>query len=313
MDQDTDRQPREWPDDEARSLTPRELETTGQLRLMDPQLADLYEHGLRLLRQKSRLGDICLLAHCGRELSRGVLRLLLDDEELEVFSQELYQEHRPRIARALGLPDSDPRVDGWFKLHSVFAGAAHWRPGGPSGEAVDAVRDAFERFSSLLYGRVAPYFSTESELDSLLAVDLPTAAHTRQLRHLQLRLAQRNYFFGRLKNPAWVEHLADSGFFSSPPVRQVNPDQSWRARAWPEGNYLVEVAAGATAAVASVLETVPLSNDNPLVWDIVARAARRLPPDLAVRVVPSLASALKTLPTELFSASVVDLAVAQSR
>ena len=310
MDQDTDRQPREWPEDEARSLTPRELETTGQLRLMDPQLADLYEHGLRLLRQKSRLGDICLLAHCGRELSRGVLRLLLDDEELEVFSQKLYQEHRPRIARALGLPDSDPRVDGWFKLHSVFASAAHWRPGGPSGEAVDAVRDAFERFSSLLYGRVAPYFSTESELDSLLAVDLPTAAHTRQLRHLQLRLAQRNYFFGRLKNPAWVEHLADSGFFSSPPVRKVNPDQSWRARAWPEGDYLVEVAAGATAAVASILETVPLSNDNPLVWDIVARAAQRLPPDLAVRMVPSLANALKTLPTELFSASVVDLAVA---
>ena len=149
------------------------------------------------------------------------------------------------------------------------------------------MREAFERFNSLLFGRVAPYFTTEGELDSLLAVECPTSSHTKQLRDLQLRLAQRKYFFGRLTNPAWVEHLANAGFFSNPPAPQVTPDQSWRARAWPEGDYLVAAAADAPAKVASILEAVPSSNDNPVVWDIVASGARRLPPDLALRLASS--------------------------
>ena len=82
---------------------------------------------------------------------------------------------------------------------------------------------AFERFSSLLYGRIAPYFVTESELDSLLEVELPTSEHARQLRDLQLRFGQRIYFFGRLTHPAWVEPLAGKGFFSNPPVRPGKP------------------------------------------------------------------------------------------
>ncbi len=279
---------------------------------MDPQLADLYEHGIRLLRQDPRPGDVYLLAHCGRELSRGVLDLLLEDET-GVSSQQVGSEHRPRIARALGLPETDPRVDGWHKLHGRFSELVHWKYPGPSREEVGSVRDAFERLTSLLYGRIAPYFNTESELDSLLTVDAPTPAHTTQLRDLQLRLAQRQYFFGHLTNSAWVEHLANEGFFSNPPVRQVNPDQSWRARAWPEGDYLVNAANDAPDAVVSILEAVPSSNDNPVVWNSVARAARRLPADLAVRVVPSLTNALKTVPTELFSKSVVDLAVALAK
>ena len=309
MDQQSDRQPREWPEEGGRELTPREQETKEQLRLMDPHLAGLYEHGVRLLRRRPRSGDVFLLAHCGRELSRGALQLLLDEEEPGAFSQELKQEHRPRIAHALDLPEDDPRVDDWYTLHQLFCKWVHWKYPGPSREAVEDVREAFERFTSLLFGRVAPYFSTERELNSLLAIDSPTPAHTRQLRDLQLRLAQRKYFFGRLTNPAWVEHLANAGFFSNSPTRQVNPDQSWRARAWPEGEYLVAVAADARARVANILETVPSSNDNPVVWDIVARGGQRLPPDLAVRLVPGLTNALKTVPTALFSASVVNLAV----
>ena len=105
MDKDTARQPRERLEGESSTLSPREQETTGQLRLMDPQLAALYEHGIRLLRQIHQSRNVYLLAHCGRELSNGVVQLLLDDEGLEVSTLELQQEHRPRIARALHLPD----------------------------------------------------------------------------------------------------------------------------------------------------------------------------------------------------------------
>ena len=309
MDEEMDRQPRERREEEQNGLSPREQATMGQLRLMDPQLAGLYEHGIRLLREIRQSGNVYLLAHCGRELSRGVLQLLLDDEGLEASAQELQQEHRPRIAQALYLPDNDLRVNEWFRLHRLFCNSVHWRYPGLSGADADAVRDAFERLSSLLYGRVAPYFATERELDSLLEIELPTAEYARRLRDLQLRFGQRTYFFGRLTNPAWVEYLDDAGFFSNPPVRQVNPDQSWHARAWPEGNYLVKAAAGAPAAVSAVLEAVPPLNDNPAVWNIVAKAARCLPSDLAVSMVPRLTRALKTVPAQFFSESVADLVV----
>ena len=288
-----DHQPPERLEDAASNLTANEQETAGQLRLMDPQLVGLYEYGLRLMRQIHQPATVYLLAHCGRELSKGVLQLLLDDEELEVSVQELGTDHRPRIAHALGLPDDHPRVSTWCEVHRRFTDSCHWRYPCPSAEVVHG---AFTRFSSFLYGLIAPYFSTERELDSLLEVARPTAKHAGRLHDLQLHLGQRNYFFGHLTNPAWVEPLADAGFFSNPPDRQLNPDQSWRAIPWPEGEYLVEAATHAADAVATVLKAVPLSNDNPSVWNIVARAARRLPPNLAVQMVPALTNALKTVP-----------------
>ena len=306
MDEETDRPPRELPAEEGSSLSRREQETAAQLRQMDPQLAGLYEHGIRLMDQIHQPGIVYLLAHCGRELSNGVLQLLLYDEGLEVSVQELGTDHQSRIARALSLPHNHPHVNAWYEVHRHLTNDVHWRRPGPS---ADVMRGAFARFSRLLYGLVAPYFATERELDSLLETKLPTARHARRLHYLQLRLGQRNYFFERLKNSAWVKPLADAGFFSNPPARQVNPDQSWSAVAWPEGNYLVEAAEGAPTAVAAVLEAVPSSNDNPAVWEIVAKAARRLPPDLAVRMVPRLTNALETVPARFFSESVVDFAV----
>ena len=174
------------------------------------------------------------------------------------------------------------------------------------------MREAFERFTSLLYGRLAPYYVTEAELDALLKVETPTGEHAKQLRDLQLTHGQRNYFFQRLRNPAWMKHLAAEGFFTSPPGRQQNAKGSWSTKPWPEGNYLVLAAADEPAAVLEALNSIPLTNDNPFVWDVVAKAGRQLPPDLAACIVPSLTNALKTVPAtsaRIFSESVVDLLV----
>lgn len=303
---------REEPDQGRTILTRREQETAGELRLLDPQLAGLYERGVLLVRDIEQPGRAYMVAHVGRELSRGVLQLLMDEEGLEASAQELEQapteeKNRPRIARALRLDDDDPRVDEWFRLHRLFSGWLKWRYDGPPSEEV---RHAFERFTSLLYGRVAPYYATEAELDALLDIESPTADDARRLRDLQLRLAQRNYFFGRLKNSAWVTHLHAQGFFRNPPGRQVNADDSWNARPWPEGHYLVKAAERDPEAVAAVLESVPSSNDNPVVWELVANASRQLPPDLAVRLVPSLRQALTVVPGRFHSESFVDVAVA---
>ena len=362
MEEKIDPQPPERREDEVNSLTVNEQATAGQLRLMDPQLAGLYKRGIRLMGQIHQPGNVYLLAHCGRELSNGVLQFLLDEEEIPTSVQKdehrrriagafqalqplldeqglansvqedehrrriadtfqalqsvLDEEglatpiqggtHRPRMAHALGLPEDHARVNAWYDAHRDFTNNVHWRGAGP---LADVVHSAFARFSSLLYGLIAPYFDTESELDSLLEVELPTVEHAKQLHDLQRRPGQRKYFFERLTNPAWVEPLADEGFFNNPPGLQVDPDGFWRTRPWPEGQYLVEAAGSAPDAVAAVLEAVPLSNDNPVVWDVVAKAARQLPADLAIRMVPRLTNALRTVPARFFSESVVDLAV----
>lgn len=299
-------QPRRRTDTDGGELTRREQETVAELRLLDPQLAGLYERGALLSRSIEEAGVAYLVAYIGRELSRGVLRCLLEDEGLSVSDQDPQpnEGNRSSIAKALHLPPGDPRVDDWFQLPRLFASWEKYRNEPPR---PGDVRAAFERLSSLLYGRIAPYYTTEAELDTLLQVENPTAEHARRLRNLQLRAGQRNFFFGRLSNPAWVEHLAAEGFFRNPPDRRVNADGSWSTSPWPEGYYLAQVAAHAPSAVADVLMAIPSTNNNPVVWDYVAKAASLFPTELVLRVLPHLRGALTMPQSWRFSDSIVDI------
>ena len=98
MEEKIDRQAPERLEDDVSILTANEQATAAQLRLMDPQLAGLYERGIRLMSQIHQPENVYLLAHCGRELSNGVLQLLLDEGGLPTSLQE--DEHRGRIAGA---------------------------------------------------------------------------------------------------------------------------------------------------------------------------------------------------------------------
>ena len=295
------------------ALSPREQETATGLRRLDPQLAGLYELGRKLANEIERPGYAHAVAYVGRELSRGVIRHRSRDEGIDEAGQEVAtaglaadgERNRQRIAAALQLPDDDPRVTLWLRMPADFAKWEKYRDGGPS---PDDVRAVFEQFSQMLFGLVAPYYATEAELDGLLDVDAPASEHARRLRDLQLRPTQRRHFFERLKDPRWVKHLASQGFFANPPGREVHHDGSWSPRGWPEGDYLIRIASEAPADVARVLIAVPSKNDNPEVWNSVAKAASQLPTDLAVRVVPAMTSALKSVPAlSRLSDSVVGL------
>lgn len=319
--------PNEGVRDDLRHLTARERDTSGALARWNSDLAGLYAHGLALAPDAERPGHAYLLTYIGREVSRAVIRHLLEERGLDdsdVDHEEIPQreKHQPRgddfrrsIGRALQLPPSDPRVNEWSRLSRHFATWEKYRYGGPP---PTEVRDAFERLSTLLFGCVAPYYSTEARLDALLAIKEPTDGDAKRLRELQLRPGQRRYFFGQLDNGKWVRHLANEGFFENPPGRQVNEDGSWSPRAWAEGYYLVRAAPDAPADVAEVLSLIPATNDNPDVWDSVAKAASRLPPDLAADLVPRLTEALKsrlepTFLTESVVALISSLAASGSR
>ena len=88
MEEKMDPQPPERLEDDVSILTANEQATAAQLRLRDPQLAGLYEGGIRLMGQIHQPGNVYLLAHCGRELSNGVLQLLLDEEGIPHLSRK---------------------------------------------------------------------------------------------------------------------------------------------------------------------------------------------------------------------------------
>jgi hypothetical protein len=112
----------------------------------------------------------------------------------------------------------------------------------------------------------------------------PTADELDRLAVLCARPEGRTYFFDRLENPNWVRDLAKRQFFANPPdpVPAEEPG-SMRFPPWPEGRYLTRVAAEAPAAVASVLQNIPVS-ENPAVTELLFKALANLPDDHITRL-----------------------------
>lgn len=218
---------------EGGAFSSRETQTSDQLRILDPQLAGLYEQGLRMLPQIHEPGLAYFVAHAGREISRGLTQRLLSEEEIYIPPDQIDddEKYRSTIVGILQLPTTDRRVDIWLQLHRRFATWSHYSEAGPPPEEV---RTAFEQLSSILFGRIGPYFATQAQLDAFLQIGLPSDANVRALQTHLLRAAQRQYFFGRLQNPLWVKPLDDAGVFSNPPDLVPTPDPDrFLIRLWP--------------------------------------------------------------------------------
>jgi hypothetical protein len=186
----------------------------------------------------------------------------------------------------------------------TFSEAAHYRTPGPS---ADEVRDAFLRFSDLLFGRVAPYFATHTEIDRFLAIESPTAGDVDAVRALLVRPQQRHYFFTHLQHAGWLGPLEAAGHFNAPPDLIVEPDGRWRAPQWPEGEYLARIASNQPERVAETLLKIPPTLQNPTVWAIVIDASKAMPAAQAVRLVPLLEQAFRTAPPVHFARRAIDL------
>ena len=274
-------------------LSNRDRATLDELNAFDPRLAGLFRVGLELLPRLSEPGVPYLVAHAGREIANGVERILAGEAqpssgEAETDGGEV-EGNRIRIGAILGLPPDHELVRMWFRERRVFSNSCHF----DANPLPDRLREAFENFAELLFGRVGPYFDTHAELDALLRIERPTRAHVEMAARLLLRPQQRHHFFSALANPLWLEPLASSGQFASPPDRDVKADGSWSPRAWPQGQYLTRLASTHPDAVARVLSQIPGANSNPAVWNAVMSAALAMPARIAASLVPSIQGALK--------------------
>ena len=291
-----------WP----RRLSSTEAATASELRRIDPHLAGLFERGLRLADDIDEPGIGYLVAHVGRELSRGVVSSLTGETlvrpESDVENAGGQTRFRKRIAEALDLPETDPHVISWFRSHQTLVSSTHWRDSAPSSEEI---RESFVALVGLLFGRIAPYFDTQAELDELLHIDVPSPDDVERLKRSSIRYSQRQYFFSRLTNADWLRLLSADGFFGNPPDRRVHEDESWSLQRWPEGEALARLAAEAPDVVVAEFSSIPKDNSNPAVWDGVATAALAMRPTDASCLVPQLFAALKNAPPVLFPHSII--------
>ena len=159
----------------------------------------------------------------------------------------------------------------------------------------------------MLFGRIAPYFITHSELNDLLKIKTPSEDNVLQLRKILLRSTQRKYFFNHLSSPRWLPLLAEHDLFTSPPDRELFDDGSWRPRPWPEGEYLVRIAGSDPDGVLKQLVAIPGSNTNPLVWRHVIDAGTKMPGEYASKLVPLVNNAMKSSYPRLFGHRAIDL------
>lgn len=259
------------------ALSNPERETYTELVKQDETLAGLFLFGLQLTARRGHAGVGYMIGHCGRELCKGVVHLLAG-AQAPPASAENDEKNRSDAfatlaARAFGYPKETAIIREWAELQIFFNSVAHLRPDTPESEEI---AKTFFRLTDLIHGVIAPYFATHEELKRVLQIETPTDADEERVRAILSRSTLRRIFFSSLQHPAWLVRLKGLRVFELPPMRNVNLDGSWSLVAWPEGEYLARVAKNSPELVRTILRDIPTSNDNPVVWDLIARTASEL-------------------------------------
>ena len=97
----------------------------------------------------------------------------------------------------------------------------------------------------------------------------------------------RQYFFSRLKNPLWIQPLAERGYFQSPAGVRHLPDDSIQLSIWPELQYLKNTSDYAPDAVIEIVLQLP-QVDNPRVYDDILDIALRLRGKQSAKLKPKI-------------------------
>ncbi|WP_337171551.1 hypothetical protein [Gemmatimonas aurantiaca] len=297
----TDRPTTGSPPDDSPSLNARERAVYRELQRLDPQLSGLFANGHELIRENGA-SIVYMLAHAGRELSRGVINVLTGTvdalsadrgPDANTAEESRRDKFRIRIAGALQLTEPHGVVTAWFDAHGVLTDNSHFHA---KGRDLAAVRSAFLCLSELLYGRLAPFFDASASLEALATIDQPTPNDADAVTALLSRPQLRRQFFSSASSPAWISLLAERGHFSTPPDRLIEADGRWRMVAWPEGDFLARMAADSPSDAVAQLLQVPAANTNPLVWGTLVDAALLLDEPFATQLAERITRVLPTLP-----------------
>ena len=97
----------------------------------------------------------------------------------------------------------------------------------------------------------------------------------------------RQFFFSRLKNPLWIQPLAERGYFQSPPDVAHLADDSIQFPFWPELQFLKNAAGDAPEEVTRLALDIP-KVDNPRVYEDILDIALRLHGEQSAKLQPKI-------------------------
>ena len=97
----------------------------------------------------------------------------------------------------------------------------------------------------------------------------------------------RQYFFSRLKNPLWIQPLAERGCFDNPPCISVLPHGNLQSPFWGELEYLRNVCKEAPEEVVELALRLP-PVDNPRVYEKILEIALKLEGARSAKLKPKM-------------------------
>ena len=97
----------------------------------------------------------------------------------------------------------------------------------------------------------------------------------------------RQHFFSHLKNPWWIQPLAERGRFKSPPAIRHLPDGYVQYPFWPELEYLKNVSLEAPEEVLQIVLGIP-AVDNPRIYNDILDLALLLDGERSAQLKPKM-------------------------
>lgn len=270
---------------------PRQIETHRLLQLIGGEPAAYFLDACRLMAGDPNLAATThLVGHLMRELDSalsGVLRPMVPpDLWPERGSEDAHRRKIDAICDALRIDADDGFRKAWREYATGLHRRAH-RRGLAAPRPVDSeFRELWELGQTVilrLAQRIESNFTqTLSLIDELASgpPDLSTLRH--QVPHSTVALDR---FFER-SGLAWLEPLRGAGYFGDPPPLVYNEDGSVGYARWPQGRFLVRVAAEAPGTVIGL--GVDLETDNPEAQESFVEAACAVPVHDAAHLVPTV-------------------------
>ena len=223
-----------------------------------------------------------------------VQRLIDDDEAGRLRASELVDlffntfldyADREKISQNLIQKSEEARI--WFQAYAHVR-EPHFRDNTPS-----EVERHFRTLDEMLYTAASSQFGRIKILDGILKSKKKPKEGIIVDRALRLinNGFDRKYFFTQLKNPKWVQPLADRGCFRSPPRVMHFDDGYVQFPLWPELQYLKNVTCDVPSQVVDLVLGLP-KVDNPSVYDDILEIALELPGVHSAKLMPKIRESL---------------------
>ncbi|WP_409882141.1 hypothetical protein [Nostoc sp. DedQUE07] len=255
------------------------------------------------------------VGHSLREIEsslRSVLKpILVPTESKNQSSNDNHKNEILGVLKTLEIPETSAVGKFWLKLpgresEDGLHKRAHRNHLAPP-RKIDENFESFWREINELLNVVLDKFETRASvirenLDNLLKKSKPSG---QDIDYLRLKTPNNafalGYFFERLESPTWLKPLQKAGFFANPLGMETDAySGSVWFPAWPQSQYLIKVAFHEPETVLEISKQLfELGSNNFRIYEDLAQAALKMPPDIAALWVKQAIGWLKKK-TDLF-------------